>query len=341
MNPRVTLGLGLILAMLAIYIFAVDRPQAQRAEEAKHIVQVQKSDVTAITVQSPKGTVDLARQGSTRWTVIAPVQVPASSFAIGDLLDAVTGLTSQRTLPAAGADLASYGLTKPVAQVVLRVGAGRTVTLAVGGSSPVATGLYARVLPGDSVYLVDSSIKDALSKSVTDLRQKTLADFANSDVDKVRIVTATGTIIVDRLAADRWQIEGPRPWPADDFKVTDLFFPLTSSDAKAFHDGVADPATYGLDHPSVTVELTMKGRTDPVRFLFTQRGKIAYAMVAGGKTVYELDPSLIGKMSPDPVALVSMRVLPYNAQDLTAVEWRRTAARLNSTGRVPASPGAG
>jgi Domain of unknown function (DUF4340) len=146
---------------------------------------------------------------------------------------------------------------------------------------------------------------------------------------------------VDRLGPERWQIEGPRPWPADDFKVTDVFFPLTSSDAKAFHDDVTDPAAFGLDHPSVTVELTMKGRSDPLRFFFTQRGKTVYGMMAGGKTVYELDPSLIGKLSPNAVSLVSMRVVPYNAQHLTAVEWRRGGQTLELRRQGPGFTGSG
>jgi len=341
MSPRITMALAVIVALVAAYIFAVDRPMAQRAEQAKHLIQLSKDQITGVTLDSAKGRVELARRDATHWELTQPVQVPAASFSVSDLLDALTGLVPQRTLGGAGSDLSSYGLDRPVAQVTLRASGGRTVTLQVGKPSPVATAVYARLVPGSSVYLLDSSIKDTLSKSATDLRQKTLADFANADVQKVRITSSKGLLVVDRLGADRWRIEGPRAWPADDFKVTDLFFPLTTSEAKKFHDGVAGPATYGLDRPAVTMELVLRGRAEPLTALITRRGKVAYAMIAGTHTVLELDPSVEAKLAPDPIQLVSQRVLPYNAQDLTAVVWRRGGRSLEIRRQGPGFTGGG
>ncbi len=341
MNPRVTLGLAVLLVLVAAYIAVVDVPQARRAEEARHLVQLAKADVTGITLESAKGTVELVRRDVTHWAITRPVAAPAASFAVKDLIDAVTGLVPQRTLREAGSDLAAYGLDKPAVKATLRTGGGRTVTLELGKPSPVATGLYARTVPGAEVALVDSSVKDVLSKSAVDLRQKSLADFTNAAVQKVRITSPKGTLVVDRLGPDRWRIKGAHAWPADDFKVSDLFFPLTTSEAKAFHDGVGDPAAFGLDHPPVTVELTVKGRKDPLRILLAQRGKVTYGMVAGTQNVLELDPALAARLTPDPISLVSPRVLPYNAQNLTAVIWQRRGRTLEVRRQGPGFTGGG
>jgi hypothetical protein len=341
MSPRVTVALAALVALVAVYIFAVDRPMAQRAEQAKHLIQLSKDQITGVALESPKGRVELARLDATHWQLTRPVRVPAASFAVSDLLDAVTGLTPQRTLRGAGSDLAAYGLDKPVARLTLRTAGGPPVTLEIGKASPVATALYARLVPGAAVYLVDSSLRDTLSKSAADLRQKTLADFANADVQQVRIASSKGTLVVDRLGPDRWRIEGAHPWPADDFKVTDLFFPLTTSNGKAFHDGVTDPAAYGLDRPAVTMDLVLRGRGEPLRVLLAARGKVAYGMVAGTQTVLELDPSIVAKLTPTPIQLVSLRVLPYNAQDLTAVVWRRGGRTLEVRRQGPGFTGGG
>ncbi len=341
MNPRVTLGLAALLVLVGVYIVAVDRPQAQRAEQAKHLVQLSKTDVTAVILESPKGTVELMRRDATHWAITRPVQAPAASFSVTDLLDAAADLMPQRTLREAASDLAAYGLDKPTAKITLRTSAAQTVTLEIGKPSPVATALYARVIPGSEIALVDSSIKDRFSKSATDLRQKSLADFTNADVQKVRIVSPKGTLVVDRLGPDRWRLEGAHPWPADDFKVSDLFFPLTTSEAKGFHDGVTDPSLYGLDQPSVTIELMIKGRNEPLRILLTQQGKVTYGMVGGTQNVLELDPSIQARLTPDPISLVSRRVLPYNAQDLTAVVWRRSGRALEVRRQGPGFTGGG
>lgn len=340
MSPRVTLSLAVLLAVVVGYIFLVDRPQARRAEEAKRLVQLASKDITMITLVSPKGEVGLSRRDAAHWDVTRPVRVPAASFAVSGLLDTITGLIPQQTL-GTGGDLKAYGLDKPTARMTLGTSKGQTVTLEIGKPAPIGSTLYARLVPGGKVYQIDASTKDALAKSAADLRQKTVADFANADVQKVRVVSSAGTLVADRLGPDRWRIEGPPARPADDFKVTDLFFPLTTTEAKVFHDGVTDLAAYRLDHPAVTIDLVLKDHPEPLRVLLAQQGKVAYAAVAGSHTVLELDSSIVGKETPEPLTLVSHRVLPYNTQNLTSLTWRRNDRTLEVRRQGPGFTGGG
>ncbi len=326
MSPRVTLALAVVVALVGAYIVAVDRPQAQRAEQARHLLRLTKASVTQITLQNAKGTVDLARTDATHWRVTRPFAAPAGTYTVSDLLDGVLAVVPQRTVADRTTDWAAYGLATPDTRITLRTADGKTASIEIGKTSPVSTGVYARAVPGDAVYLVDASARDGLGKTAADLRQKTLADFSNADVQHVRVLSASGTLAVDRVGSDRWRLApggAVRAWPTDDFKVTDLFFPITTSDAKAFHDGVRDLAPYGLDHPAVTVELTLKNRPAPLRLLFAPKGKRTYAMVAGASTVLEMDAGLVGRLTPAPISLVSKRMLPYNAPNLTAVTWSR------------------
>jgi Domain of unknown function (DUF4340) len=331
MNPRVTLALAALVVLVGGYILAVDRPQAQRAEEARHLVHLAKDSIVEVTLENPKGTADLARTKD-QWVVTRPFAAPAARYTVSDLLDGVLGIVPQRTVADKTSDWAAYGLARPDTRVTLRSQDGKSVTLELGKASPVSGGIYARTVPGDAVYLVDASARDTVTKSPADMRQKTLADFANADVQAVRIASAVGTLAVDRVGTDRWRLEGARPWPADDFKVTDMFFPITTSDAKAFHDAVRDLAPYGLDHPAVTVDLTLKTPSTPLRLLFAPKGKVTYAMVAGAPTVLELDAGLAARLTPAPISLVSKRVLPYDAPNLTAVTWSRPAAGAKGAG---------
>lgn len=325
MTPRITIALAAAVAVVGAYILIVDRPQAQRAEEARHLIHLTKPSVVGVTLQNPKGSFDLARADEAHWVVTRPFAAPAAKYSVSDLLDGVLAIVPQRTVVNKTSDWAAYGLARPDTSVTLRTTDGKSVTLQLGKASPVLSGIYARAVPGDAVYLLDASVRNTITKSATDLRQKTLADFANADVQDVRIASASGTLAIDRLGPERWRLAGAHPWPADDFKVTDLFFPITTSDAKAFHDGVRDLAPYGLDHPAVTVDLTLMNRPAPLRLLFAPKGKVTYAMVAGAPTVLELDAGVAARLTPSPISLVSKRVLPYNAPNLTAVTWSRPA----------------
>ena len=340
MSPRVTAALAVALALVVGYIVLVDRPQAKRAEEAKHLIQVAPKDVTRISLISAKGTVDLTRRDATHWDVTSPIHVPAGSYAVSSLLDTVVGVVPQQSL-GAPSDLKEYGLDKPTAQITVATSKGQTIALQIGNASPVGSTTYARVQPGGGLYQIDTSTKDALAKSANDLRQKTVADFANADVQKVKVVSPAGTLVVDRVGADRWRIEGAHAWPADDFKVTDLFFPLTTSEAKAFHDGVTDLAPYDLNHPAVAIDLTLRDRQEPVRILLAQRGKVTYATLVGTQSVLELDASVQGKLTVDPQSLVSRRILPYNPQNLTSFVWRREGQVFELRRQGPGFTGAG
>lgn len=340
MSPRITAALAVALALVVGYIVLVDRPQAKRAEEAKHLIQLAPKDVTRISLVSAKGTVDLTRRDATHWDITAPIHVPAGSYAVSSLLDTVTGVVPQQSL-GASSNLKEFGLDKPTAQITLTTSKGQTITLQIGNASPVGATTYARVQPSGGLYQIDTSTKDALAKSANDLRQKTVADFANADVQKVKVVSPAGTLVVDRVGGDRWRIEGAHAWPADDFKVTDLFFPLTTSEAKVFHDGVTDLAPYDLTHPAVAIDLTLRDRQEPVRILLAQRGKVTYATLVGTQTVLELDASVQGKLTVDPLSLVSRRILPYNPQNLTSFLWRREGQVFELRRQGPGFTGAG
>ncbi len=80
MSPRVTAALAVALALVVGYIVFVDRPQAKRAEEAKHLIQMARKDVTRIVLVSAKGAVDLSRRDASHWDVTSPIHVPAGSF---------------------------------------------------------------------------------------------------------------------------------------------------------------------------------------------------------------------------------------------------------------------
>ena len=340
MSPRITAALAIVLAVVVGYILLIDRPQARRAEEAKHLIQIAPKDATRITLVSSKGAVDLARRDATHWEITNPIHVPAGSFAVSSLLDTVTGVIPQQSLGAAS-NLKEYGLDKPQARITLTSSKGPAATLEIGNASPVGSTSYARALPAGGLYQIDTSTKEALTKSASDLRQRTVADFANADVLKVRLVSPAGTLVINRVTNDRWKIEGPHSWPADDFKVTDLFFPLTTNEAKAFHDGVTDLSAYDLDHPVVTVDLTLRDRPEPVRILLAQRGKVTYATVAGTQTVMELDASVQGRLTPQPLSLVSKRILPYNPQNLTSFTWRRAGQTFELRRQGPGFTGGG
>jgi hypothetical protein len=68
---------------------------------------------------------------------------------------------------------------------------------------------------------------------------------------------------------------------------------------------------------------------------------VTYATLVGTQTVLELDASVQGKLTVEPMSLVSRRILPYNPQNLTSFVWRRAGQVFELRRQGPGFTGAG
>src|SRR5215218_7185289 len=108
MRPRTLLVLLVLVAGLGTFIWFYERElpsSEERAKLEKKVLQVEKDDVTAVTLQSDSGTVRLEKVKlpvqekktdeeeievpDTEWHLRQPLQARADAFAVDGLLDAL------------------------------------------------------------------------------------------------------------------------------------------------------------------------------------------------------------------------------------------------------------
>src|SRR5688572_22199958 len=112
MRPRTLLVLLVLVAGLGSFIWFYERElpsSEERAKLEKRVLQVEKDDVTAVTLQSESGTVRMEKVAlpapakqektdeeeidvtpETEWHLRQPLNARADAFAVNGLLDALT-----------------------------------------------------------------------------------------------------------------------------------------------------------------------------------------------------------------------------------------------------------
>lgn len=256
MRPRTLLVLLVLVAGLGSFIWFYERElpsSEERARLEKRVLQIDKDEVMAVTLQSESGTVRMekvklpapaekdgaadeeeidATLPDTEWRLRQPVDARADAFAVDGLLDALANLEQTRVLD--DVDPREAGLDKPRATVRLETEEGETV-LRIGAADPMGGSTLAAVEGREGAIVVSDSILGEIQRAPGDWRDR---QMYRGDRDQVqRITLASGgqrVVLVPR--GDAFHIERPVADRADREKVDGLFAELSGLTAERFVD---------------------------------------------------------------------------------------------------------
>lgn len=285
MRPKTLLILLVVVLGLGAFIWFYERelPSSEkRAELEKRVLQeVEKDDVTAVTIEASKGTVRFERveaakkdekdtkdekdeEGETEeeetpvaeWKLVKPVTARADAFAVDRLLDSVISLEKTRTIDEV--DPKAVGLDKPRATVRLATKDGERV-LKLGAEVPTGGALIAGVEGEKEGYVVADSILFDLDKDPGEWRDRTIFRGDREAVERITLNGASGRVVLAQRPTGFW-IESPIQDRADRNLIDGLFSDLTGLTAERFLDNPGKPAAeLGLAPPAATVEVASKG----------------------------------------------------------------------------------
>ena len=281
MKPRTLLILLAVVLALGAFIWFYERKlpsSEERATLGKKVLELDKAEVTAVAIDSPKGKIRLERTGggaaqgkegepapeapAVEWRIVQPLAARADSFAVDRLLDGLAALEKTRTLD--DVDPKAVGLDKPRAVVRLTTKTGEKV-LQLGAEVPPGGSLIAAVPGRKGAYVVGDAILSEVDKGPGEWRDRLVF---RGDRERIRSITLTGAAggpVVLARRADGFWIERPFADRADHDLVDGLLSDLTGLTADRFLDGSRPPAALGLQPPRATVDVAFSGVTPPVR----------------------------------------------------------------------------
>jgi len=130
------------------------------------------------------------------------------------------------------------------------------------------------------------------SASTTSPASPAILKFDPGSVAQVALTRrGAAPVTLTRGKDDRWQITAPEPYAADQSVVSSLLASLSALDAdRVVEDKASDLKPYGLDDPSVTLDITLKDHTEHKLLLGdnTPAGSDVYAMLEGDPRVFTI-----------------------------------------------------
>lgn len=150
MNSRTGLNIALVAVVAALAALSYFKPGTPRPAATVRAIDIKPGAVKEIRIAAAgQKTTDL-KFGSFGWQITTPFTLPADPNLVKTLLDYLD-VPSRDHFPAAGRDLAQYGLDKPKAELWLNGSEYR-----FGGFQPVSNEQY--VLAGGTIHLVDGAL---------------------------------------------------------------------------------------------------------------------------------------------------------------------------------------
>jgi len=207
MRFRNTIILALIVAALGAYVYWVERPKMEAEEKATKLLDVDRNAVTKIHIESPKGTLDLEKVDG-KWKLTAPLSTNADAVTVDNLIRALADGEVKKTVEENPSDLKLYGLDPPETTVVLTLADGKTAKVELGKKTPIGFSAYAQRNDEPAVLLTTETVRIGMQKEVSDVRDKTVLEFADADVQEITITGPEPEPIVLRKQGAEWMLAG-------------------------------------------------------------------------------------------------------------------------------------
>jgi len=332
---RNTILMAIVLVVLAGFVYFYEIRGREAREETERIegllLAFDADSVEGLTLETGEGLVEITR-GEEGWRIAQPYALEADDAAVDSLVRQLGSAQQERMVVEDAEDLAPFGLDPPPVRVALILADGETLSLQVGGGTPVGYNVY--VMRGDerAVYLTPAALKDNLDKSLFDLRDKQILAFEDSEVEGIDIVAGTYEVSLRREAestegaADDWRITAPSAARADADAVSNALRRLRTGRATAFvaeQPSEEEIEAFGLAEPLSSFTVWTAGDASQTIDIGVESGEPSgvFARRRGSDPVFIVPESLVDALIPDDISDLRNRSLVHVERNrITAFE---------------------
>ena len=250
----------------------------------RRVLAFAKDEVMQVQRTGPGGALVVDRVDAD-WQLREPVTARANADAVDGLLDKIDQAEIEAFVseePDTTA-LASYGLgerASPV-EIALLVGADRAEKrLAIGGADEQGR-WYARDASRPQVFLVDSTLVQELTKSISDLRDKEPLRFEREQVERIVLTRgAAPAFAADKDTSGVWHLSEPMGRDAKSWKLNSLLSDLEQLEVAGFAEELPAEAA-----PAFGIELLGAGQA-LLTARFSAAAGTSYLQQEGDDAVY-------------------------------------------------------
>lgn len=282
----------------------------------RRLTDLKPGQIDRLMIRRPDGEIELVREAR-GWQIARPLHVAADEAKVNALLNFLLGLKVAEFIAEDTGDLSTYGIAEGQKEITFYAeGSDRPQTLRLGTDKNGV--LFGQFTARDSVYRLPSEAEELLKFTPEGLRDRKLLAVNLDIVDRIRVMTPSQTLILNR-DGEGWAITaGTERFAASAAAVQAMVNALATSDVSQFTAATGDKLTAaGLTNPQVKVEfLSVLSENTPE----ARAGEQVIASVAFGKKESGRVLARVGD-SPELASVdeAILTVIPTDAQG-----WRGT-----------------
>lgn len=271
MQSRTLLNFALLLLVALLGAYAYLGGQQQAPEQRSRLVQLTPDEVSRVEIAHNQRRIELRKDGE-RWRMLHPIDIDANAFRIDTLLN-MLDTASHASYPAGTLDLEKYGLSDAATSISFN-----DETVYFGITNPINDYRYVR--SGDSVHLIDDHFYPLLSSQTGTLVAR---ELLGSDAEIERLELPGHTLYRDDN--DRWHSDKELGGDA----INETLYQWRSGQAFGVHN-------YMPRKSLGDVSVHLAGRTEPVRFIVTDRDPWLIIARPGLDLEYHFNPEFYDRL---------------------------------------------
>lgn len=256
--------LAVLIVALSLYLifYKRDRTRYQLPE----LPEVPISEISRIEVSRPDGTMVLEKKKD-RW-VFSAEGYAADAGRVGDILDAIGKLTLT-ALVSESKSYERYDLDKAKRiSVKAWTGEGLRREFDAGKTAPSYRHTFVRIAGDDRVYHARGDFRGRLDRTVEDLRDKTVLKFAETEISRVDIREAQGSLTLTRKEAPV-EVKAGDPGKAEEGPLPKAELGWQSSEGRAVEEARIEALLAALSNLKCTAFVYDRKKTDLVDPIYT------------------------------------------------------------------------
>lgn len=273
--------------------------KAEDTETIK-ILDFKTDDITEMTLENSgqkfvfvQETIKENDQEKKVWKVSSPADLKIDESAVSSMASNLSSLIADKIVEENAADLAKYGLDKPVT-VSARLKDGAVKSVEVGNETPTKSGYYVKEKDSLKVYTVDSYTGEKLKVGRNDLRNKALFTVKPEDLISFSMERKGEVVFSSRKMNEaEWEMTAPIKGNVNTTALGPMLDAISQTSVMNFiEDNAADLGKYGLATPAYAMEFeTSSGKNKILFGSEKEKGSEMYAKMADSNEVFTVSVS--------------------------------------------------
>lgn len=268
----------------------------------KTLLSFDRAAVKSLQVQLAEAEVVRLQRQEETWQIVEPRVLPADDLNVDRLLSTLSRLQAVEFPAETKAELASYGLEQPSAQLTVELKDGKTLSVALGSEKEGQVYVITSEHPAVATLL--TSTADILRADLEELRDHRLARLNPNQVGQVTLELLEERVTLNPLPQEKGSLEvrweNPER-PGQVVNLSSLFASLNAARAKEFVPATDPEAQKALAAPDLTLDITPKPETEqePLTLSLSSAGLRAYARSSRQPDIAVLDLSTFNSIETE------------------------------------------